>query len=77
MLFIHDVRLLVEDPINRQHQAAGTLPLKAGWHPIRYQYRTSDKTAEFDLTVTGPNGKPLLLQAENIGSHFPVTPESP
>ena len=77
MLFVHDVRLLNEDPEFRQYQAAGTLPLKAGWHPIAFRYRSHGKDVDFDLVITGPDGKQIPLKEGNIGVHFPVTPHSP
>ncbi len=76
MLFVHNIRLISENRNAGQYQMEAALPLKAGWHPIRYCYRSRDKL-DFDLKLIGPDGSEIPLEKGNIGLHFPTSEKSP
>lgn len=77
MLFVHDIRLIPENPEEGRHQLSGSLPLRAGWHPIRYCYRTKRGNPDFQLRVTDSRGNEIPIRQDHTGFAFPTSPESP
>lgn len=73
MLFVHDIRLISENPKQERHELSGTLPLKAGWHPIRYYYRTSLPDLDFQFRVVSPDGGEIRLNRQNACHSFKAT----
>lgn len=70
MLFVHDIRLIDENAEEGRHVLSGSLPLKAGWHPVRYLHRTKAGKAEFGLRLFAPNGTEIPLNQKTAG-HLP------
>lgn len=64
MLKVHDIHLLDESAEAMSRTA--TLPLKAGWHPLRVYYRRGPGQSQLNLKITGPNGKPVPLNMDTL-----------
>ena len=70
-LFIHHCRIISEQKSPVSEEASGTILLKAGWHPIRFLYRHNEGRPMLNLTATGPDGKPVTLDSNNLFSNAP------
>lgn len=66
MLFVHDIRLLGENPQPAAGPRSATLPLKAGWHPVKVLYRSGNGSPSLSLSLQGPDGKDIPLNAANL-----------
>jgi hypothetical protein len=66
MLFVHDKRVITEArPITSEPKSA-TIPLKAGWHPLRLLYRQTGGSPALKFSITDENGKDLPLHENSL-----------
>ena len=65
MLFIHDKRVIDEGKLTGNNKRS-TIPLEAGWHPLRLLHRRIQGSTAFEFSITDKNGKTLPLNEKNL-----------
>ena len=66
MLFVHDCRIIDEVNVNTGDQAAATIPLEAGWHPLRLLLRQTLNSPVPEFSITDEKGGQLPLNQNNL-----------
>lgn len=66
MLFVHDKRVIDEARSPTRKAKSSTIPLKAGWHPLRLLHRQTESSPAFEFSITDESGKPLPLSSKNL-----------
>ena len=67
MLFLHEIRVIDQPMKRRGESCAGTVRLKAGWHPLKLYYRhDGGRQPELNLVCKMPDGKNLNLNDSSL-----------
>lgn len=66
MLFLHDKRVIRESKGLSQRDSSASVPLKAGWHPLRLYYRNGGKAPHLEFKIIARPGKLVELDSTNL-----------